>query len=74
MFGTIRLHQKKNYLKKHEKVLNIIVMIIIITIIIITTIIMIIIIIIIIIIIAIMIITIINDKYVCRVVRNLDLT
>ena len=71
MFGTIRLHQKKNYLKKHEKVLNIIVMIIIITIIIITTI---IIIIIIIIIIAIMIITIINDKYVCRVVRNLDLT
>ena len=69
MFGTIRLHQKKNYLKKHEKVLNIIV---IITIIIITTIIM--IIIIIIIIIAIMIITIINDKYVCRVVRNLDLT
>ena len=68
MFGTIRLHQKKNYLKKHEKVLNIIV---IITIIIITTIIM---IIIIIIIIAIMIITIINDKYVCRVVRNLDLT
>ena len=70
MFGTIRLHQKKNYLKKHEKVLNIIV---IITIIIITTIIM-IIIIIIIIIIAIMIITIINDKYVCRVVRNLDLT
>ena len=70
MFGTIRLHQKKNYLKKHEKVLNIIVMIIIITIIIITT----IIIIIIIIIIAIMIITIINDKYVCRVVRNLDLT
>ena len=65
MFGTIRLHQKKNYLKKHEKVLNIIV---IITIIIITTIIM------IIIIIAIMIITIINDKYVCRVVRNLDLT
>ena len=71
MFGTIRLHQKKNYLKKHEKVLNIIV---IITIIIITTIIMIIIIIIIIIIIAIMIITIINDKYVCRVVRNLDLT
>ena len=67
MFGTIRLHQKKNYLKKHEKVLNIIV---IITIIIITTIIM----IIIIIIIAIMIITIINDKYVCRVVRNLDLT
>ena len=67
MFGTIRLHQKKNYLKKHEKVLNIIV---IITIIIITTIIM----MIIIIIIAIMIITIINDKYVCRVVRNLDLT
>ena len=68
MFGTIRLHQKKNYLKKHEKVLNIIV---IITIIIITTIIM---IIIIIIIIAIMIITIINDKYVGSVVRNLDLT
>ena len=74
MFGTIRLHQKKNYLKKHEKVLNIIV--IIITIIIITTIIImiIIVIIIIIIIIAIIIITIINDKYVCRVVRNLDLT
>ena len=74
MFGTIRLHQKKNYLKKHEKVLNIIV--IIITIIIITTIIImiIIVIIILIIIIAIIIITIINDKYVCRVVRNLDLT
>ena len=72
MFGTIRLHQKKNYLKKHEKVLNIIV--IIITIIIITTIIIMIIIVIIIIIIAIIIITIINDKYVCRVVRNLDLT
>ena len=63
MFGTIRLHQKKSYLKKHEKVLNIIVIIIII-----------IIIIIILIIIAIIIITIINDKYVCRVVRNSDLT
>ena len=62
MFGTIRLHQKKSYLKKHEKVLNIIVIIIII------------IIIIILIIIAIIIITIINDKYVCRVVRNSDLT
>ena len=61
MFGTIRLHQKKSYLKKHEKVLNIIVIIIII-------------IIIILIIIAIIIITIINDKYVCRVVRNSDLT
>ena len=59
MFGAIRLHQKKNYLKKHEKVLIII---------------MIIITIMIIIIIAIITITIINDKYACSVVRNSDLT
>ena len=27
MFGAIRLHQKKNYLKKHEKVLIIVIII-----------------------------------------------
>ena len=57
MFGAIRLHQKKNYLKKHEKVLIIIMIMITIMIIII----------------AIITITIINDKYVCSVVRNSDL-